>query len=210
MEAPPARIAHHLLEASEMRSAVPWALSGARAASSVGALRDALVLVDAVIDAAEGPERLDLLALRADLLAGMGDQTATPAYRRALAETKGPERRLLRAKMGRAAMMTGDFDAAADVLEDLEPDGGPHDGPILFAKGMLAYLTGDIDSADAAAEDARKFAFDDDASAQMLDVLTLQGLVAHNKGEWFDRVKRELTDTADATELAATVFDSHL
>lgn len=210
MGAPSARIAHHLLEASETRSAVPWALAGAQAASSVGALRDALVLVDAVIEAAEGSERLALLALRADLLAGMGDQTAPPAYRRALAETKGPARRLLRAKMGRAAMMTGDFDAAADVLEGLEPDGGPYDGPILFAKGMLAYLTGDIDSADAAAENARKFAFDDDASAQMLDVLTLQGLVAHNKGEWFDRVKRELTNTADATELAATVFDSHL
>jgi hypothetical protein len=173
-------------------------------------LRDALKLVDAVVDSADGSDRLDLLALRADLLADMGDQTASVAYRRALAETKGPARRLLRAKMGRAAMMTGDFEAAADVLESLEPDGGPYDGPILHAKGMLAYLTGDIDGADAAAEDARKFSLDDEASAQMLDVLTLQGLVAHNKGEWFDRVKRELTSTADATELAATVFDSHL
>jgi hypothetical protein len=35
-------------------------------------------------------------------------------------------------------------------------------------------------------------------------------MVAHNKGEWFDRMRTELTATADSTELAATVFDCHL
>ena len=107
-------------------------------------------------------------------------------------------------------MMSGDFESASEALDGLEPDGGPFDGPILHAKGMLAYMSGDIETAGAAADEARKFALGDDAPSQLLDVLTLQGLVSHNRGEWFDRVKRELTSTADATELAATVFDCHL
>ena len=210
MGAPPARIAHHLLAAHEPREAAPWALLAAQAAQSVGALSDALALADAVVESSEGQTHLDLLAIRADVMAAMGDPGAIAAYRLALAETEGPTRRLLRAKMARAAMMSGDIDSAADALDGLEPDGGPFDGPILHARGMLAYMTGDLDGAEAAAEDARKSALDDQAPSGLLDVLTLQGMVAHNKGEWFERMRRELTTTADSKELAATVFDCHL
>jgi hypothetical protein len=210
MGAPPARIAHHLLAANEPREAAPWALLAAQAAQSVGALSDALALADAVVESSEGQTHLDLLAMRADVMAAMGDPGAIAAYRLALAETEGPTRRLLRAKMARAAMMSGDIDSAADALDGLEPDGGPFDGPILHARGMLAYMTGDLDGAEAAAEDARKSALDDQAPSGLLDVLTLQGMVAHNKGEWFERMRRELTTTADSKELAATVFDCHL
>jgi hypothetical protein len=106
--------------------------------------------------------------------------------------------------------MGGDIAAAQAVLDRLEPDGGPFDGAVLHAKGMLAYFTGDLDVAEAAAEQARPYALGDGAPASMLDVLTLQGMVAHNKGVWFDRMRTELTLTADSNELAATVFDCHL
>lgn len=208
--APPSRIAHHLIEGGESAEAAPWALQAARAAQAVGALRDATSMIDAVIDRAETDVRIDLLALRADVLAAMGDPGALAAFRGALAETEGPVRRLVRAKMARAAMMSGDIESAEAVLEGLEPDGGQFDGAVLHARGMLAYMTGDLDSAEAAAAEARQYALGDGAPASMLDVLTLQGMVAHNKGEWFERMRTELTTLADSNELAATVFDCHL
>ena len=210
MAAPPSRVAHHLIEAGDLAAAAPWGLRAAQAAQAVGALSDARALVEVVIEHSEAGTRLGLLALHGDLLAGIGDPGAVPAYQRALAETEGPMRRLLRAKMARAALMRGDIETAAGALDGLEPDGGPFDGPVLHAQGMLAYFTGDIDSAGKAADSARQFALGENASAQLLDVLTLQGMVAHNRGEWFERMRNELASTADSTELAATVFDCHL
>jgi DNA-binding SARP family transcriptional activator len=210
MGAPPARIAHHLIEAQAYAEAAPWALKAARAALAVGALSDALNVIDAVLDRSEAPVRLELLAVRADVLAGLSDPGAIPAYQQALAETQGPVRRLLRAKMARAALMGGAVDVAQAALEGLEPDGGPYDAPVLHAQGMLAYFTGDLEAAAEAAEAARGFALSDGAPARLLDVLTLQGMVAHNRGEWMDRMRGELAAAADSPELATTVFDSHL
>ncbi len=44
----------------------------------------------------------------------------------------------------------------------------------------------------------------------LLDVITLQGMIAHNRGEWFDRLRRGLRATGENPQLASTVFDSHL
>ena len=161
MAAPPSQVAHHLIEAGELAEAAPWGLRAAQAAQSVGALSDALGLIEGVIDQSEGQTRLALLALHGDVLAGMGSPGAVPAYQRALAETEGPMRRLLRAKMARAGLMGGQVDVAISALEGLEPDGGPFDGPVLHAQGMLAYFTGDMDAAGSAAESARQFALGD-------------------------------------------------
>ena len=48
------------------------------------------------------------------------------------------------------------------------------------------------------------------APNRLLDVITLQGMIAHNRGEWFDRLRRELRATTEHPELASAVFDSHL
>ena len=210
MGAPAAQIAHHLIEAGDEAAAASWALQAARAAEAVGALSDARAIIDPVVDSAEGETRLGLLAVRADVLTGMADPGAVPAYQQALAETEGPFRRLLRAKLARAALMGGAIDIAQSALDGLEPDGGPFDGVVLHAQGMLAYFGGDLDTAGACADQARQLALADGAPAALLDVLTLQGMVAHNRGEWFDRMRVELTTTADSKELAATIFDCHL
>jgi ATP/maltotriose-dependent transcriptional regulator MalT len=52
--------------------------------------------------------------------------------------------------------------------------------------------------------------FSPGAPVQLLDVITLQGMVAHDRGEWFDRLRRELNATSENPALATTVFDSHL
>lgn len=210
MGAPPARVAHHLIEAGDAVGAAPLALQAAQSAQAVGALSDARSLVDAVLEASTGQVRIELLAVRADVLAGMGEPGAVPAYQAALAETEGPMRRLLLAKLARAALMGGAVEIAQAALDGLEPDGGPFDGPVLHAQGMLAYFGGDLDAAEALAEHARQYALAEGAPAQLLDVLTLQGMVAHNRGEWFDRMRHELVSTAGSKELAATIFDCHL
>jgi tetratricopeptide (TPR) repeat protein len=45
---------------------------------------------------------------------------------------------------------------------------------------------------------------------RLLSVITLQGMIAHNRGQWSDRLRRELRATSENPGLAATVFDSHL
>lgn len=210
MGAPPARVAHHLIAAEDYGPAGPWVLRAAQAAQAVGALTDARMLIEAVIEYSADQTRIELLALRADVLAGTGDPGAVPAYQLALQETEGPVRRLLLAKLARAALMGGAFEVAQAALEGLAPDGGPFDGPVLHAQGMLAYFSGDLDTAEALASEARQFALAEGAPAALLDVLTLQGMVAHNRGEWFDRMRFELTSTAGSKELAATIFDCHL
>jgi tetratricopeptide (TPR) repeat protein len=112
--------------------------------------------------------------------------------------------------LARAALLGGDLASAEEALAGLAASGGPDDGAILLARGMLAYFSGDLDKADAAVEAARSLALRPGAPDRMLDVITLQGMIAHNRGEWFDRLRRELRATSENPQLASAVFDSHL
>jgi hypothetical protein len=44
----------------------------------------------------------------------------------------------------------------------------------------------------------------------VLDLVALQSLLAHYRGEWFDRIRAELRRTRNTPEIANTVFDGHL
>ena len=68
---------------------------------------------------------------------------------------------------------------------------------------MLCYFAGDLDGADAAVQAARTMALAPGAPNRLLDVITLQGMIAHNRGEWFDRLRRELRATSENPQLAA-------
>lgn len=208
--ASPARIAHHLLQAGD-RSAVPYLVRAAETEAALGAYRDALGLVDAARPHARGAEIARLCALRGDLLFALGDTGAVAAYREAcdLTDVEG-ERRLLQAKMARAAIYSGDLDLAGAALRGLEPHGDEADSTILLAKANHAYFAGDVDTAAALAERARELVVRDTGNWQLLDLVSLQGLIAHDRGEWFEQLRVELRRTQDAPNLANAVFDGHL
>ena len=190
--------------------AAPYALEAARIAAASGLHAEVLRWTEAVRDHVDGQAEPALLSLRADALAAVGDHAAVPAYRKALATASLDQAPGLRTRLARAAVLSGDLASAEEALAGLEPSGGPDDGAILLARGMLAYFSGDIDGADAAVEAARGMALAPGAPNRLLDVITLQGMIAHNRGQWFDRLRRELRATTENPELASAVFDSHL
>jgi hypothetical protein len=106
--------------------------------------------------------------------------------------------------------MAGDLETATAAIDGIEPDGGPDDGEILLAQGNLAYFSSDFDRAWTVAEIARRRVLAGDKSWQVLDLVALQGMLAHNRGEWFDRMRIELRRTRDVPEIANAVFDGYL
>ena len=208
--APPSRVAHQYLAAGLPQQAVPYVLRAVETAGALGAYRDALVLVDAVREHA-GPDELPrLLARRGDLLMALGDPAAVAAYRRALPVTTGTDHRLVRARLARAASLAGDFDTARAALAGLELEGDPADGPVLLARGNLAYFSGDTDTAWEIAGQARELLTLVEDEWHVIDLISLQGLIAHQRGEWFDRFRMELRRTQGKERLAVALFDAHL
>jgi DNA-binding SARP family transcriptional activator/tetratricopeptide (TPR) repeat protein len=208
--AAPARVAHQFLAAGRADLAVPHVLPAVETAGALGAYRDALALVDAVRDHAHGQEQAHLLARRGDLLMALGDPDAVSAYREATAVTAGTEHRLVRARLARAACFAGEFDTADAALTGVELEGDAADGPILLARGNLAYFTGDLDAAWEAAAAARRLLLTPDDPWHYVDLVALQGLIAHQRGEWFERFRLELRRTSGKPGLATALFDAHL
>ena len=208
--APPARIAHHLIAAGQLSAAVSHVLEAVETEAAIGAYSDALTLVDAVRDHALPAERARLLALRANLLAALGDRSTMEAYRAAIAVAADEDKALLRARMGQAAVMEGDLDTAGTVLAGLEPTGGPADVPILLAQGNLAYLTGDVDAAWKASDQVCGLVSLEAETWQRLDLLGLQGLIAHQRGELFSRLRLELRRAHDDPAFARTLYEPYL
>jgi DNA-binding SARP family transcriptional activator/tetratricopeptide (TPR) repeat protein len=208
--ASPARVAHHLLASGDDVGAVPHVLRAARAEAAVGAYRDALQLLEAVRGSVTGPAGGELHVLRGDLLARLGDPQAVDAYREAVRRCDGEARRHARAGLARAAVAAGDLETAAAALEGLEPDGGPSDQAVLLARGNLAYCRGDVDEAWRITQQARRMLVTAEDSWEILDLVALQGLIAHHRGEWFTRLRAELQIAEEAPRLVTAVFDANL
>ena len=208
----PARIGHHLVQSGDQAAAVPWMLRAAETSAARGAYREALDTLAAVRVQASGPDLLRLLSMRADFLMAAADMGAVDAYRDALAVAEDPTvQSRLRARLARAATIAGDLDTATVALDGLKPDGSPDDAVLLLARGILALYQGDLAVAeDAAAQARRRVALSRPEEWQMLDLVTLQGLVAHKKGEWFSRLTVELRAGARQPAMATRIFDSHL
>ena len=210
LRASPARIGHHLLQAGASSDAVPYLLRAAETAAAVGAYRDALVLIDSVRPHATGAHRATALSLRGDLLNAIGDPMATSAYREALDGADPRSIRRLRARLARSSLMSGDLDTAAAALDGLDTDGGADDADILLARGHYAFFTSDLASAQAASEEAQKLVLAGHNDSKVLDLIGLQGLLAHLSGNWFDRLRLELRRTRENPEVAKAIFDGHL
>jgi len=208
--APPGRVAHQYLAAGMPSRAVPFVLRAVETAGALGAYRDALALID-LVRQHTGPGDLPrLLARRGDLLMALGDPETVAAYQDAVAVTTGTEHRLVRARLARTAAFTGDFDTARVALAGLTIDGDAADGPILLARGNVAYFTGDIEAAWDAAAAARKLMTGPEDPWHYVDLLALQGLIAHQRGEWFARFRQELRRIQGKPFLASALFDAHL
>jgi DNA-binding SARP family transcriptional activator len=207
--APATRVARLYLASGHPVQAVPYVLRAVETAGALGAYRDGLELVDGVLDHTSGPDRARLLARRGDLLLALADPGAVAAYRAALADSTGTERRLVRARLARAATVQGDLDTAAAALAGLELEGDAADAALLLARGNLAFFAGDMEAAWDAASAARDMLRPEDPW-QLVDLVALQGLIAHQRGEWFERFRRELRSTEDNPALATAVFDAHL
>ena len=152
-----------------------------------------------------------LLALRADLLLAVGDPTAVGAYRDALdgaptgrrSRTSGPgspgrrswpatsppPRRRSRASRSRAVPTTPRSCSPRPT--------SPSSPPIWTTAWAIT-------------EEAQRRVLAGERSWQVLDLVSLQGLLAHHRGEWFDRMRAELRRTRDAPEIANAVFDGYL
>ena len=212
LERSPARIGFHLVWGGNRAAAVPWMLRAAETEAALGAYRDALDTLASVRDQAHGADLGRLLGLRADLLMTSADAGALDAYREALSVTTDPGLRArLRARLARAASFAGDLETAALALEGLTPDGSPNDAELLLAQGNLALFRGDLEAADEAASQARlRVALGVPEEWQWFDLVGLQGLVSHTRGEWSQRLRIELRRGVRSPELAARIFDSHL
>jgi DNA-binding SARP family transcriptional activator/tetratricopeptide (TPR) repeat protein len=208
--APPGRVAHHYLAAGLPSRAVPFVLRAVETAGALGAYRDALALVDLVREHTGPADLPRLLARRGDLLMALGDPETVAAYQDAVAVTTGTEHRLVRGRLARAAAFAGDFDTATAALTGLTIDGDAADGPILLARGNVAYFSGDIDAAWDAAAAARKLLIAPGDPWHYVDLLGLQGLIAHQRGEWFARFRQELRQIRGKPFLASALFDAHL
>lgn len=208
--ASPARIGHHLLAAGDIEAAVPYVLRAAETEAAVGAYRDALALVESIRAAAADEDLARALSLRADLLAASADARAATAYREAIEVAPPQQRRLLQARLARMVAFGGDLDTAEALLAELPLDGGPADATIMLAQGNVAYFRGDLDAARKVTDRARRLVANADTDWQVLDLVALQGLLAHNRGEWHHQLLTELRRTLHDPALATAVFDSHL
>jgi len=207
---PPVRLAHLFVAAGLYSRAVPYALRGAETSGALGAYRDALTMIDAVRDHASPEDLPRLLARRGDLLQALGDPAAVAAYLEAVPVTTGTEHRLIRARLARAARMAGEVQIALDALAGLEPEGDAADGPILLARGEAAFFAGDLDSAWEIANKGSAVPGAAIDPTAFLDLVTLQGLIAHSRGEWFERFRSELRRAHGRQRMATTLFEAHL
>jgi tetratricopeptide (TPR) repeat protein len=80
----------------------------------------------------------------------------------------------------------------------------------MLAQAQVAFFQGDYETCDAIAEEAQRRVLAGERNWQVLDLVSLQGLLAHRRGEWFDRLRLELRRTRDQPEIANSVFDGYL
>ena len=84
------------------------------------------------------------------------------------------------------------------------------DAEILLTKGTYAYFTSDFEMARLASDEAQSLVLAGERNWQVLDLVALQGMLAHRSGSWFDRMRLELRRTRETPEIANTIFDGYL
>ncbi len=191
--APPARVAHLFIASGHPVQAVPYARPAVETAGALGAYRDGLALVDAVVDHATGEDRAHLLARRGDLLTGAG----RPGRGRGL-----PGRHARRPPGPSTGWSGPGWPAPRASRATSRPLRPPSPGsssratrrtaPMLLAPGQPRLLHGRRRRRLGRRERGHGRCCVPDDPWQIVDLVSLQGLIAHQRGEWFERFGREL------------------
>jgi DNA-binding SARP family transcriptional activator/tetratricopeptide (TPR) repeat protein len=203
-DAPPERIAHHLIGAGRGGEAVPLLHASARWAADVGAYKDGLDWVAQALEHAGEGERPDLLVLLADLRLGAGDQRAGAAYEAAIAVAAPDRVPALRIRQARARLAAGDLDGAAEALARAEPRDLGDRADLIVWRGIIAWHRDDLEEARRAAAEA------DSLGAEAVRTAELRALLAHADGRFEQHAELELSAVWRVPELAGRVFDSYL
>jgi len=203
-DAPPERVAHHLLRAGRARDAVPLLTEAAEWAAGVGAYRDGAGWAELALEHANEHERPALLALRAQLLHGAGEARAPGAYAEAIELAAAERVPALRAQQARACLAAGDIPGAKAALEGVQAERPEDLCELTLLRGMVAWNTGDWDGARRLAAEADRVAAD---PGELAD---LRAMLAHLDGGWEQHSRHQLMHVWDSPELAGRVFDAYL
>ena len=175
--------------------AVPYAIRAVETAGALGAYRDALTMIDAVRDHASPDDLPRLLARRGDLLQALGDPDAVAAYLEAVPVTDrhrapaGAGAARAGCRPGRSSRGRG---RGAGGPRARGRRGGRADpGGAGQPRVLLRRRRGRV----ADRERGQRPAAVTRRPDGILDLVTLQGLVAHTRGEWFERFQVELRRT---------------
>ena len=141
----------------------------------------------------------------------IGDPTAAAAYREALERAR---RRSAAPTAGAAGPRRGDGrrprDGRARRSRVWSPTAGRTTARSSSPRATWPSSGPTSSAAWSIAETAQSRVLAGDKNWQVLDLVALQGLLAHNRGEWFDRMRVELRRTRDTPEIANAVFDGYL
>ncbi len=209
MDAAPASVARHWIEAGSPRQALSWSLAAARDAVRLAAFSDALRHLTPVL--ACQPDHAEALRLRAEALDAMGDPAALAAYRLAAQVADEPASHDLRAKAALAQVKQGDPKGALLALEGLRPTSV--EGRLCEAlaySGAAALGVADPAIGTAKAAVARRLALESGDTSALVVASWAQAAAAHARGDLHRSVWADLQETSHVPHLALRVFDGHL
>jgi DNA-binding SARP family transcriptional activator/tetratricopeptide (TPR) repeat protein len=205
----PAVVAGHWLAGGRPDEAISWQLAAARHAVKLGALRDALGYLEALMDYAPGHPAA--LRLRAETLEALGDERAPAAYAAAAAVASVLDRHEIRAKQALASVRSGDPAGAIEALEGVDPQSV--DGRLAQALalcGAAAMGVADPARAQVKAAEIRRLAVASGQPAAVVIASWAEAAAAHARGDLPRLLRASLRDTHALPELAVTVFDGQL
>jgi DNA-binding SARP family transcriptional activator/tetratricopeptide (TPR) repeat protein len=208
-DADPGAIARHWLAGDRRREAQPFLLAAAARASSLGAFRDALTHLDALL--LDEPVHAEALVLRAEALDVLGDGGAPAAYAAAAAAAGEPRSHELRAKQALAMIKLGDPPGGLAVLDGVDPqtvDGKLAHALALCGAAALGFIGPELGAAKAA--EARRLALRSDDPAALTIASWANAAAAHARGDLRATVRADLHDTRGLPQLAMSIFDGQL
>ena len=211
LDRPPGRVAHHYLAAGLPSRAVPYVVRAVETAGALGAFRDALTLVDGVRGHA-GPEPPARAAVTPSRPA---DGARRPQRRGGLHRgSAGHDRDP--APPGPGAPGPGGGGRRRPVDSSVRPGGSGAAGR-RGRRARSCWRRASWPTSPATwrrpwrvATEARERLRGVDDPWHLVDLVGLQGLLAHQRGEWFASFRTELRRTQGHDRLAGALFDAHL